>query len=66
MSRQKHGVYFEAGYAQGLGIPVIFSCRKDEIDDKKVHFDTRQYNYIAWESIDNLKQRLIERIRAAI
>lgn len=63
---QKHGVYFEAGYAQGLGIHVIFTCRKNEIEDKKIHFDTRQYNYIAWESIDDLKQRLIERIKATI
>ena len=63
---QKHGVYFEAGYAQGIGLPVIFLCRKDEIDGKKVHFDTRQYNYIAWESIEDLKKRLSERIKATI
>lgn len=63
---QKHGVYFEAGYAQGIGLPVIFLCRKDEIDDKKVHFDTRQYNYIAWSSLEDLKQRLSERIKVTI
>lgn len=33
------GVYFEAGFAMGLGIPVIWTCRKDWFD--KVHFDTR-------------------------
>jgi len=26
------GVYFEAGFAQGIGIPVIWSCRKDWFD----------------------------------
>ncbi len=26
------GVYFEAGFAKGLGIPVIYTCRKDWID----------------------------------
>ena len=26
---QRGGVYFEAGFAYGLGIPVIYSCRKD-------------------------------------
>ena len=40
-------VYYEAGFAQGLEIPVIFTCRKDLID--KVHFDIRQYYHIAWE-----------------
>ena len=37
------GVYYEAGFAHGLGIPVIFTCRKNVL--KKVHFDTRQYNH---------------------
>ena len=23
------GVYFEAGFAHGLGLPVIYTCRKD-------------------------------------
>lgn len=40
-------VYYEAGFAHALDIPVIFTCRKDLI--KKVHFDTRQYNHITWE-----------------
>ena len=38
------GVYFEAGFAMGLGIPVIFSCRNDMVT--KLHFDTRQYAHI--------------------
>ena len=36
------GVYYEAGFAHGLGLPVIFMCR--EGDD--LHFDIRQYNCI--------------------
>jgi len=31
VTEQKQGVYFEAGYAIGLGIPVIWSVRKDEL-----------------------------------
>ena len=41
------GVYYEAGFAHGLGIPVIFSCRRDKLNE--VHFDTRQYNHIVWD-----------------
>jgi nucleoside 2-deoxyribosyltransferase len=48
VTEQRPGVYFEAGYALGLGIPVIWSVRKDDL--KNVHFDTRQYNHIVWES----------------
>ena len=58
------GVYFEAGFAMGLGIPVIFTCRGDMIT--KVHFDTRQYNHIVWNDLDELRRRSEERIRARI
>lgn len=56
------GVYYEAGFAQGLGIPVIWSVREDQIDH--VHFDTRQFNHIVWKDADDLRRRLINRIRA--
>ena len=41
------GVYYEAGFAQGLGLPVIFTCKKDSVD--KLHFDTNHYNHIVWD-----------------
>ena len=56
------GVYYEAGYAHGLDIPVIFTCRKDYL--KKVHFDTRQYNHIVWETSEELRDKLEKRIGA--
>ena len=37
-------VYYEAGLAMGLSIPVIWTCREDQIS--KLHFDTRQYSHI--------------------
>jgi hypothetical protein len=61
---QRQGVYFEAGFALGLGRTVIWSCRSDEID--KVHFDTRQYNHVVWTDETNLRARLEARIRATV
>ncbi len=58
------GVYYEAGYAEGHGLNVIFTCRNDMID--KVHFDTRQFNHIVWENPDDLRERLENRIRRVI
>lgn len=58
------GVYFEAGFAEGLGLPVIYTCRKDSVGN--VHFDTRQYAHIVWETPDELRQGLLNRIRARI
>lgn len=59
-------VYFEAGFALGLGIPVIYTCRSDMYDD--LHFDTRQYPHIEWknEDIESFPQSLENRIRASI
>ncbi len=63
---QRQGVYFEAGFAKGLDIPVIWLCRKDEVDEKKLHFDTQQYNHITWENSDDLYEQLRLRIDATI
>jgi nucleoside 2-deoxyribosyltransferase len=61
---QRGGVYFEAGFAMGLGIPVIWTVRKDQV--KQVHFDTRQYNHIVYDSPGDLKSKLYNRIVATI
>ena len=64
VTEQRSGVYFEAGYALGLGLPVIWSVRKD--DAKNVHFDTAQYSQIRWESAKNLEEGLLDYICAII
>ncbi|WP_417411513.1 hypothetical protein [Hoeflea sp.] len=58
------GVYFEAGFAMGLGIPVIWCCREDLIN--QVHFDTRQYNHITWNTSEELREKLKNRVGAVI
>lgn len=62
LTGQRQNVYFEAGFAMGLGIPVIYTCREN--DNKSVHFDTRQYKYIPWTTPAELRQKLRERIEA--
>ncbi len=60
------GIYFEAGFALGLGLPVIWLVREKEIDE--VHFDNRQYNFIKWKDggMADLAQKLRFRIEATI
>ena len=60
------GVYYEAGFAYGLGLPVIRSCRRDIIDRNELHFDVRQYYHVAWENPEQLRDGLEKRIRALI
>jgi hypothetical protein len=61
-TNQNKGVYFEAGFMLGLGRPVFWVCEKEDL--KNVHFDTRQYNTIDYESPEDLKARLQVRIEA--
>jgi hypothetical protein len=61
---QRGGVYYEAGYAAGRGLPVFSTCREDQV--KNLHFDIRQYNCIDWKSPDDLARRLQVRIEAVI
>ncbi|RII30186.1 MAG: hypothetical protein CXR30_07640 [Geobacter sp.] len=65
------GVYFEAGFAYGLGLPVIWSCREDWFNpvkdsSRRIHFDIDHYNFIVWKDGEDLKEKLRNRIRATI
>lgn len=63
---QRGGVYFESGYTLGFGLRVIWTCRKDEIE--QIHFDNRQYNFLLWEEgkLEDFKKALQNRIEATI
>jgi hypothetical protein len=56
------GVYYEAGFAHGLGKRVIFTCREDDLEN--LHFDVRQYNTIPWKVSGDLIAPLQNRILA--
>ena len=58
------GVYYEAGFAHGLNIPVIYTCREDCLED--VHFDTRQFNHLTSNTPDDLRTDLAKRISAVL
>jgi hypothetical protein len=48
------GAYWEAGYAEGLGRPVIYLCRKDVFDNvaTRPHFDTNHHLTVVWDPSD--------------
>lgn len=58
------GVYYEAGFARGLNIPVVSTCRSDHFAE--LHFDVRQYSTIEWSNNGELRDKLIARIKATI
>ena len=60
----RNGVYYEAGYAKGLGKEVILTCRKDHF--KKRHFDVAQQSIVVYEDNDDLYKRLMKRIKVTV
>jgi len=42
-----NGAYWEAGFAEGLGKKVIYTCRRDWAD--KIHFDKDQFVRVPWD-----------------
>ena len=58
------GVYFEAGFAYGLDIPVFLTCRKDRTE--AVHFDIGHLNRLEWETPEDLRKQLQNCIEAVL
>ncbi len=63
-TNQANGVYFEAGFALGLGLCVIPTCHQDQIGT--LHFDIRHLNTLLWQTPEELAAKLQSRIRAVI
>jgi hypothetical protein len=61
---KNNGVYFEAGFALGLGLTVIPTCRSDEIAG--LHFDIRHLNTLPWANAEELVDGLATRIRGVV
>lgn len=57
---QNTGVYYEAGYAKGIGKTVIYTCRQD--DFVNIHFDIKQIQFVVWTDAEDLKRKLQEQI----
>jgi nucleoside 2-deoxyribosyltransferase len=64
MTGHRSAVYYEAGMMYGLGRPVIFTCKEDHF--KNASFDTNHYSHVIWKTPEELREKLLNRIRATI
>ncbi len=64
LTHENAGAYWEAGYAEGLGKPVIYTCNKEKFDKEKSHFDTNHHLTITWD--DKEPQKAMEMLKATI
>ncbi len=61
---QKHNVYFEAGYALGRGMKVIYTCKED--DFKYSSFNTNHFPHVTYKNTEDLKKKLVDKIGSFI
>ena len=56
----RSGVYYEAGFASGQGIPVVHTCRFDYMN--QLHFDVKTINTIGYSDSAGLADALTGRV----
>ena len=56
------GVYYEAGFARGLGKTVIYACP----EGKPPHFDVTAINIVLWDTEEDLCKGLEKRILGTV
>jgi len=60
----RNSVYYEAGFAQGIGREVIWCCREDQVGE--LTFDTRHLGHVVWKDVADLRLTLARSIQANI
>ncbi len=68
LTHGSHGAYWEAGFGEDRGIPVIYTCEKAAWEERKTHFDTNHMVTIIWDSAEfkNAENNLAATIRATL
>jgi hypothetical protein len=68
LSHGNPGAYWEAGFAEGLNLPVIYTCEAGAWSKSKTHFDTNHMATIIWNEteLDQAGKALTAMIRATL
>lgn len=68
LTHDNSGAYWEAGYAEGLGKPVIYLCEASKFELAKTHFDTNHCTTVLWKlnEPDNFKDELVATLRRSL
>jgi nucleoside 2-deoxyribosyltransferase len=67
MTHRNPGAYWEAGFAEGLGKPVIYTCKRAAFDKGVSHFDTNHHLTVLWDDdIEAVAAKLKATIRATL
>ena len=68
LTHDNSGAYWEAGFAEGLGKPVIYICEKSKFEKAQTHFDTNHCTTVQWDNGDRalFEQQLVATLRRSL
>lgn len=68
LTHENSGAYWEAGYAEGIGKPVLYLCERSKFDEKKTHFDTNHCTTVLWsiDAPEKFNDELIATLRRSL
>ena len=69
LTHDNRGAYWEAGFAEGLGKPVIYICNQEKFDNGGgTHFDTNHYTTVRWSpnDVESFCQELSATLRRSL
>lgn len=68
LSHDNSGAYWEAGYAEGLGKPVIYICEQAKLAETGTHFDTNHSTTLPWsfEDRETFELELVATLRRSL
>ena len=66
LSHGNQGVYWEAGFAEGLGKPVVYICEASKF--KEIHFDANHCTTVKWsaDESEKFKRELVATLRRSL
>lgn len=67
LTLNRQSVYYEVGFAHGLGLEVVLTCRADSFDGEddefmRVHFDLNHRNILCWRGEEDLQEKVRKHI----
>jgi nucleoside 2-deoxyribosyltransferase len=68
LTHDNSGAYWEAGYAEGLGKPVIYICECTKFCEDSTHFDTNHCTTVVWseDNPEHFASELIATLRRSL
>lgn len=68
LTHDNSGAYWEAGYAEGLGKPVVYICEQAKFEAAQTHFDTNHCTTVTWSNDDRatFEKELIATLRRSL